>query len=164
MYSLVSIHELSSQELQTLADTMVSEWKSLSPLENRLPFKSDIPSYLKTSYSLYFPYVIKDDANILGTFTLREKDLTRLGIETDDNAIWLMDLFVVKCYRQRGIGSWALDQALQISKNKGYKVMYLQTASPRGIKLFTSFGFWVDYVIGGTYDFPLTHIMKKQIS
>jgi GNAT superfamily N-acetyltransferase len=159
---LVPIKEISDSELDYITTQMQPDWQLLSPVEDRLPFKENIKNTLCVSYSVYYPYLVKHENLILGTFTLKEKDMTGLGIITPEDTIWLMDIFVIEKYRGNGTGTYIIDQAKELATKFGYKHIYIQCPNKLSY-YFAKHGFTSCYKIGANYGMSMAQVMKYSI-
>ncbi len=159
---LVDLKELNDDELNYLSQAMEYDWPKLSPIEKRNSDISSIKFALCNSYSIYYPFVVKHDDKILGTFTLKERNMSNLGINTPDNTIWLIDLFVIPHYRYNGIGSYMVDKSIFEAKMKGYKNIYLQCNSKLE-SYFIEHGFKTEYKTGSTYGIEMTFTMFQTL-
>ena len=155
----INLKELNDDELNYLSSAMEHDWQKLSPIERR---NENIKFALCNSYSIYYPFVVKNENNILGTFTLKEKNMSNLGIITPDNTIWLMDLFVIPNYRYRGVGSYMVDSSILEAKRKGYKNMYLQCNSKLE-SYFIEYGFKTEYKTGSSHGMEMIFTMFQTL-
>lgn len=159
---VVPLQQIPDEMLEDLVSNLHTNWRMLSPVEERLPFKDHIKNSLLHSHSIYYPFCVKYDDKLIGTFTLKEKDLSFYGVSVPSDTVWLMDLFVLQQYRKHGIGTGMINEAKMIAKSKGYKHMYVQCVKQLG-QYFERRGLRVEYTMGAACDMPLTVVMSMQL-
>lgn len=159
---VISLQEIPDSMLDSLVNNIQREWKMLSPAEDRAPFKDQIKNCLLHSHNVYYSYCVTYQNSVIGTFTLKEKDMTSFGIHTPEKTIWLMDLFVVDGYRGHGIGRAMVGEAIRLAREKGYKHVYIQCIK-RLERFFEKHGFQNRYSMGAAYDMPFTVVMELDL-
>lgn len=125
-------------------------------------FTDDATNHMSTCYigekAIY--YTVHDDEELLGGCGINQLP------GEDENVCELQRLFIKTKARGNGIGEKLVGMCIQFAKEKGYKLIYLETFPnmKEAVGLYEKYGFeYIDHAMGNTGHFYCTTRMILKI-